>query len=212
VELSKMTIQRGQEIEIQITDFAFGGRGIGKIETENGLFVVFVDNTFPGQFVRAKIDIKRKNHAEAKLLEIIKRSEYETETQFQEISGGPTFEFQLEIQEKFKQESTIEIFSRLSGIKDAHLKFDTFISSPEHYFYRNKMEYSFSSIEYCLETNTEKDAAFSLGFKRRGTWWKVESLNKASGLFDKEWEDKLFLIRNFLEKNRITCLAPTKKK
>ena len=136
MELSKMTIQRGQEIEIQITDFAFGGRGIGKIETENGLFVVFVDNTFPGQFVRAKIDIKRKNHAEAKLLEIIKRSEYETETQFQEISGGPYIRIPIKIQEKFKQESTIEIFSRLSGIKDAHLKFDAFISSPEHYFYR----------------------------------------------------------------------------
>ena len=37
-----MTIQRGQEIEFQITDYAFGGRGIGKVETENGLFVVFV--------------------------------------------------------------------------------------------------------------------------------------------------------------------------
>ena len=47
VELSKITLQRGQEIEIKITDYAFGGRGIGKIQTENGLFVVFVDNTFP---------------------------------------------------------------------------------------------------------------------------------------------------------------------
>ena len=35
------------------------------------------------------------------------------------------------------------------------------------------------------------DDAFALGFKRRGTWWKVESLNKASGLFDEEWETKL---------------------
>ena len=47
MELSKITLQRGQEIEIKITDYAFGGRGIGKIQTENGLFVVFVDNTFP---------------------------------------------------------------------------------------------------------------------------------------------------------------------
>ena len=66
MELSKITLQRGQEIEIKITDYAFGGRGIGKIQTENGLFVVFVDNTFPGQTVRVKIDAKRKNHAEAK--------------------------------------------------------------------------------------------------------------------------------------------------
>ena len=46
------------------------------------------------------------------------------------------------------------------------------------------MEYSFSCIEHCLESNMEKDDAFALGFKRRGTWWKVESLNKPSGLFD----------------------------
>ena len=113
MELSKITLQRGQEIEIKITDYAFGGRGIGKIQTENGLFVIFVDNTFPGQTVRVKIDAKRKNHAEAKLLEIIERSEHETQAQFQEISGGPYIHVPIEIQEKFKQESTIETFSRL---------------------------------------------------------------------------------------------------
>ena len=43
------SMHRGQEIELKITDYAFGGRGIAKIETENGHFVVFVDNTFPGQ-------------------------------------------------------------------------------------------------------------------------------------------------------------------
>ena len=42
------------------------------------------------------------------------------------------------------------------------------------------MEYSFSSIEHNPKTGEEKDDAFALGFKRRGTWWKVESLNKPS--------------------------------
>ena len=73
--------QRGQEVELQITDYAFGGRGLAKIDSEDGQFVVFVDNTFPGQFVRAKIDVKRKKYAEAKLIEILKRSEQETQTQ-----------------------------------------------------------------------------------------------------------------------------------
>jgi hypothetical protein len=52
------------------------------------------------------------------------------------------------------------------------------------------MEYSFSSIEHDLVLNEEKDDAFALGFKRRGTWWKVESLNKESGLFDQELENR----------------------
>jgi 23S rRNA (uracil1939-C5)-methyltransferase len=203
-------MHRGQEIELKITDYAFGGRGIAKIETENGHFVVFVDNTFPGQLVKAKIDVKRKSFAEAKLVEIIERSPLETETKYQEISGGPYIRIPVEEQEKVKKESTITTFSRISGI-NLDNKFDAFISSPNHYFYRNKMEYSFSSIEHCLETDTEIDDAFALGFKRRGTWWKVESLNKASGLFDEEWETKLKEIRVFLKTTGLTAWHPPKK-
>ena len=73
------------------------------------------------------------------------------------------------------------------------------------------MEYSFSCIEHCLDTNKEKDDAFALGFKRRGTWWKVESLNKPSGLFDKEWEEKLIQLRIFLEKTGLKAWHPPKK-
>ena len=203
-------MHRGQEIDIRITDYAFGGRGIAKIETENGAFVIFVDNTFPGQLVRAKIDVKRKSYAEAKLVEILERSHLETETQFQEISGGPYIRIPVEVQEKVKQESTITTFSRISGI-NLDNKFDAFISSPNHYFYRNKMEYSFSSIEHCLDTDKELDDAFALGFKRRGTWWKVESLNKASGLFDEEWETKLKEIRIFLKATGLPAWHPPKK-
>lgn len=204
------SMQRGQEIELKITDYAYGGRGIAKIETENGAFVVFVDNTFPGQLVKAKIDVKRKSFAEAKLIKILERSPLESETQFQEISGGPYIRVPVEEQEKVKKESTITTFSRISGINLVD-KFDAFISAPNHYYYRNKMEYSFSSIEHCLETDAEIDEAFALGFKRRGTWWKVESLNKASGLFDEEWETKLKEIRIFLKETGLSAWHPPKK-
>ena len=186
---------RGEVVELEITDFAFGGRGIAKIPTEDGHYIVFVDNAFPGQLVKAKIDTKRKRHAEAKLLEILRRSDVEKVGEYQEISGGPYIFVPVEIQEEYKKKSTLEVFSRISGIRDLETKFDEFISSPDHYFYRNKMEYSFSCIEHDLETNEEKDEAFALGFKRRGTWWKVESLNKPSGMFDEQWETVLKEVR-----------------
>ncbi|MEN9699120.1 MAG: hypothetical protein RLZZ301_318 [Bacteroidota bacterium] len=204
-------IHRGQELELKITDYAFGGRGIAKLETENGQYIVFVDNAFPGQLVRVKIETKRKTFAEAKLLEVVARSEHETVSQFQEISGGPYIHVPVALQEKYKQESTISTFSRLSGLSDTLAKFDGFISSPAHYFYRNKMEYSFSCIEHDLATNEELDDAFALGFKRRGTWWKVESLNKASGLFDEAWENKLHEIRNYLKATGLPAWHPPKK-
>ena len=43
------------------------------------------------------------------------------------------------------------------------------------------------------------DDTFSLGFKRKGTWWIVENLDTDSGLFDKELESRLNEIRKYLK-------------
>jgi len=76
---------RGELVTLTIDAYAFGGRGIAKIPTEDSHFIVFVDNAFPGQVVKAKIDVKRKHHAEAKLVEVIKRSPLEVVSDYQEI-------------------------------------------------------------------------------------------------------------------------------
>ncbi|MFN6015006.1 MAG: TRAM domain-containing protein, partial [Flavobacteriales bacterium] len=202
---------RGETVDLEIADYAFGGRGIARIPTEEGSYVVFIDNTFPGQLVKARIETKRKRHAEAKLLEVLRRSEDEVALPFQEISGGPYIYVPVELQEAFKKQSTLDVFGRISNIRAIDERFDEFISSPKHFFYRNKMEYSFSSIEHDLEIGEELDDAFALGFKRRGTWWKVESLNKPSGLFDEEWETLLWEIREFLKKTGLPAWHPPKK-
>jgi len=204
-------IKRADVLELEITGYAFGGRGIAKIPTENGEYVVFVDNSFPGQTVRARVAKKRKRYAEAKLIDVIERSPLEKISEFQEISGGPYIYVPIEEQIKVKQESTLEVFRRIGGIENPMDKFDEFISSPEHFFYRNKMEYSFSCIEHDRETGEDIDDAFALGFKRRGTWWKVESLDKPSGMFDKEWETILIEVREFLKATGLTAWHPPKK-
>jgi len=66
------------------------------------------------------------------------------------------------------------------------------------------MEYSFSAIGYDHEKNTDVDE-FTLGFKRRGTWWIGDNLDKDSGIFDKELEDNLIKIKEYCE---ATGLAP----
>ena len=203
--------KRGERVELEITDFAFGGRGIAKISSDNQRGIIFVPNTYPGQRVKVMISAKKKKHYEAKLLNILKRSPIEKINNFQEISGAPYIFVPVKEQERIKEDSTLETFRRLSGIQEIREVFDAFISAPEHFFYRNKMEYSFSSIEHCLQTDSEKDDAFALGFKRRGTWWKVESLNKASGLFDQEWEEKLKKIRKYLKNTGLKAWHPPQK-
>ncbi len=204
-------MKRGDLITVTITDYAFGGKGIAKVETEHGEYVVFVDNTFPGQTVEARIAKKRKRFAEAKLVEIIERSSIEVLTDFQEISGGPYIYVPISEQERVKQESTLEVFRRIGGIKYPLEVFDTFISSPEHYYYRNKMEYSFSSIEHDIKTGEERDDAFALGFKRRGTWWKVETLEQPSGLFDEQWESVLNELRLLFKSSGLPAWHPPQK-
>ncbi|MFN5418434.1 MAG: 23S rRNA (uracil(1939)-C(5))-methyltransferase RlmD [Flavobacteriia bacterium] len=204
-------MNRGDIIELQITDFAFGGKGIAKIPTEQGDYIVFVENTFPGQKVKAKVDVKRKRHAECKLIEVMERSSDEISLDYQEISGAPYIFVPITMQEQYKKETTLDLYRKLANIQDVKDKFDTFISSPNHFNYRNKMEYSFSSIEHDIVTGEEKDDAFALGFKRRGTWWKVESLNKESGLFDQQWENNLYKVREFLLNTGLPAWHPPKK-
>lgn len=202
---------RGEVVELTVTGYAFGGRGVSKVKTEDGEYVVFIDNTFPGQRVEARIAKKKKRYAEAKFLSVLERSPLEKVSEFQEISGAPYIYVPVELQEKEKKDSTLEIFRRIGNIREPELKFDTFITSPEHYFYRNKMEYSFSSIEHDMETGEELDDAFALGFKRRGTWWKVESLNKPSGMFDEQFETILKELKELLQSTGLPAWHPPKK-
>lgn len=204
-------MNRGDIIELDITGFAFGGNGIAKIPTAEGDFVLFVENAFPGQKVRAKIEKKRKRHAECKLVEVIERSPEEKMLDYQEISGAPYIFVPVGIQENWKKTTTLDLYRKIAHIERPETVFDAFVSSPLHYNYRNKMEYSFSCIEHDVFTGEEKDNAFALGFKRRGTWWKVENLNKQSGLFDIQWETELINIRNFLQNTGLPAWHPPRK-
>ena len=95
---------RGEIVTLEINAYAFGGRGVAKIPSEDSYFIVFVDNAFPGQLVKAKIDVKRKNHAEAKLIEVLRRSSVEKLNDFQEISGAPYLFVPISKQQEVKKE------------------------------------------------------------------------------------------------------------
>lgn len=205
-----MSLKRGDIIEVDIIDVAFGGNGIAKISTEQGDFVVFIPNTLTGQKVSARITNKRKKHAECKLVEIIEKSHLETDMPFQPISGAPFINLPIEVQKDFKYNSCINIYKRIGKCNTINDIFDEYIESPEIYHYRNKMEYSFSAIGYNLEKNEEFDG-FALGFKKRGTWWIVENLDKDSGMFDAEFENKLKEIRVFCQNSGLPAWHPPKK-
>jgi 23S rRNA (uracil-5-)-methyltransferase RumA len=189
-------VKKNQVLELKIEDYAFGGKGIARIKSEEGSFVVFVSNTLPGQLVKAQIQKSSKNYAEAKLIDVLELSKDEIEVPFQDIPGAPYIQLPIELQHQYKKESTLSLFERIGKVENIKDLFDTFITSPNVFHYRNKMEYGFSAIGYDRITKRDKDE-FTLGFKRRGVWWMGDNLEKDSGLFDKQMEDHLKSIRHY---------------
>lgn len=192
-------VKKNQVLELTIEDYAFGGKGIARIKSEEGSFVVFVPNTLPGQLVKVQISKSSKNYAEAKLIDVLKPSENEVEVPFQDIPGAPYIQLPIELQHQYKKESTLSLFKRIGKVENIEDLFDEFVTSPNVFHYRNKMEYGFSAIGYDRVHKTDKDE-FTLGFKRRGVWWMGDNLEKDSGLFDKQMEDNLKNIREYCQK------------
>ena len=197
-------VKRNQILELKIEDYAFGGKGIARIHSDEGSFVIFVPNTLPGQLVKAQIKKSSKKYAEAKLIDVLQASENEIEVPFQDIPGAPYIQLPIHLQHQYKKESTLSLFKRIGKVADIEDLFDEFITSPNVFHYRNKMEYGFSAIGYDRVVKRDKDE-FTLGFKRRGVWWMGDNLEKDSGLFDKHFEDHLKNIRKYCLE---TGLAP----
>ena len=189
-------VKKNQVLELRIEDYAFGGKGIARIKSEEGSFVIFVPNTLPGQLVKAQISKSSKNYAEAKLIDVLEPSKDEDEVPFQDIPGAPYIQLPIELQHKYKKESTLTLFKKIGKVENIEDLFDEFVSSPNLFHYRNKMEYGFSAIGYDRIAKRDKDE-FTLGFKRRGVWWMGDNLEKDSGLFDKQLEDNLKNIRQY---------------
>ena len=189
-------VKKNQVLALKIEEYAFGGKGIAKIRSEEGDFVVFVPNTLPGQLVKVQISKSSKKYAEAKLIDVLEPSEDEVEVAFQDIPGAPYIQLPIELQHQYKKESTLSLFKRIGKVANIEDLFDEFVSSPNVFHYRNKMEYGFSAIGYDRIAKRDKDE-FTLGFKRRGVWWMGDNLNKDSGLFDKQMEDELMNIRSY---------------
>jgi 23S rRNA (uracil1939-C5)-methyltransferase len=70
VTLSIDAPRAGAEVELEITDLARGGRGVGRASR----LVVFVEGGLPGERLRARIRSVRRGFAEAELLSVLEPS------------------------------------------------------------------------------------------------------------------------------------------
>ena len=193
-----------------IEDMAFGGKGIARVETEKGPFVVFVQNAFPGQVVDAQVAKCKARHAECRLLRVVEPADFEVNLPYQPIPGAPYATVPMEKQHEWKARTALDLYRKIGEVEDLDTLYQGFVPSPLDWHYRNKMEYSFSEIRHDLETD-EKVDDFGLGFKHRGTWWAVENLDADSGLFDELVESTLHKVREWCEATGLPAWHPPKR-
>ncbi len=180
-------MKKGGLLELEITGYAFEGKGVAKIikelrspnEENAKKFVVFVDGSYPGDKVIAKIRKIRSSYAEAKVKEILTKSPLRIKANckyFGVCGGCKAQDLDYEQQTKFKEEQVKDIFERIGGFND--LNIEPIIPAEKIFYYRNKMEYSFADKRWLSENEIGSmqeipDKDFALGLHIPGLYDKV---------------------------------------
>jgi 23S rRNA (uracil1939-C5)-methyltransferase len=164
---------------IEVVDTGHKGKAVAK--TQDGQ-VVFVDNAIPGDVVDAKTYKKRRRYYQAKPIKFVKYSEYRTEPVCEHfgVCGGCKWQnMQYQKQLDFKQKSVEENLKRIGHLKLPEIS--PILPSEDIYFYRNKMEFSFSNSRWLtqveIDNKGEIEQKNALGFHIPGMWDKILDLN-----------------------------------
>jgi len=168
-----MKIKRGLQTEVEISDVAFGGRGLVRLDG----MAVFVDQTVPGDRAIIRIVRKKKNYAEARVIDLIQSSPDRiiAPCEYSGFCGGCKWQFlKYEQQLIYKRQHVLDSLEHIGRIKDT-LVHDT-IPSELIFGYRNKMEFSCSDRRWLLPHElgqADVDIGFALGLHVPGTFHKV---------------------------------------
>lgn len=159
-----------------------GAKGVAVGKTEEGK-TVLVSGAVPGDVVNARVKKAKSKYFEAETVEILERSPYRVEPKcihFGVCGGCKWQNLSYEKQLDFKESEVLNNIRRIGGIDG----FETLpiLGSDEQYFYRNKMEFSFSDSRWLTldEVNSSEniDDKNALGFHIPGMWSKILDLKE----------------------------------
>lgn len=159
-----------------------GARGKTVAKAPDGR-VIFLTNTVPGDVVDVRTGKKRKAYYEGTAIKFHKLSEKRAEPvceHFEYCGGCKWQHMKYEDQLYYKEK---EVTNNLTRIGHLELpKVTSILGCKNTYFYRNKMEFSFSSNRWLTyeEINSEEevDNRNALGFHISGMWDKILDINK----------------------------------
>ncbi|MDQ3194748.1 MAG: TRAM domain-containing protein, partial [Bacteroidota bacterium] len=147
-------IKKNDELIVKISELSSEGKGISRLE--DGL-VIFSEGTLPGDEILIQIRKKKSNYAEAKLIKIIKGSEFRVEPvcRYFGICGGCKIQnYDYLKQLEFKTTVVKDAFERIG--KFTGLTVPDALYSDNIFYYRNKMEFSFSDDAWVTDAPGQK--------------------------------------------------------
>lgn len=165
-------MKKGDTIELNITDYAFEGKGIAKLnkeiikpgsgeaekkdDAEN--YVVFVNGAYPDDKVKVRLLKIKGSYAVGKAVEVLNASGLRTEPKckyFGTCGGCRQQDLKYDKQIYYKQKHVEEIFEHIGNLTGYDFK--EIIPSENEFFYRNKMEFSFSDKRWLMKSEIGSD-------------------------------------------------------
>ena len=163
-----------------VTDAGAKGKSIAKAPDGR---VIFISNAVPGDVVDIQTMKQRKAYYEGKAIKIHEYSPKRTEPvckHFGTCGGCKWQNMHYDYQLEYKQREVVNNLQRLGKIELPEI---TPISgSKDIYFYRNKMEFSFSDSKWLTLKQIQSDEIIedrnALGFHIPGMWDKILDIDK----------------------------------
>jgi len=195
----------------QIKVLDAGAKGVSVAKAPDGK-VVFIPNVVPGDVVDVQTFKKRKSFYEGKAVHFHELSEHRVEPVCQHfgVCGGCKWQNMNYTQQLYYKQN--EVLNHLQRIGKIELPdFEPILGSEKKFFYRNKMEFSFSNSRWLTdaEISSTEDLGNrnALGFHIPKMWDKILDINKCH-----LQEDPSNAIRNevrdFANKHGLTFFNP----
>ncbi|MGB7395740.1 MAG: 23S rRNA (uracil(1939)-C(5))-methyltransferase RlmD [Pricia sp.] len=202
--------KRRQEFEnVEVIDAGAKGKTIGKAPDGR---VIFLTNTVPGDVVDVQTTKKRKSYFEGVATRFHHLSEKRTEPECQHfgVCGGCKWQdMGYEHQLFYKQKEVENNLRRIGHLELPEVS--PIIGSAKQYFYRNKMEFSFSDSRWLtleeIQSDREIRDKHALGFHIPGMWDKILDIKKCHLQQDPSNAIRLEA-RNFAVDNNLSFFNP----
>jgi 23S rRNA (uracil1939-C5)-methyltransferase len=209
--ICKMARKKKQQIFENIEVIDAGARGKTVAKAPDGR-VIFLTNTVPGDVVDIKTGRKRKAYYEGTAVKFHKFSNKRTEPvceHFEYCGGCKWQNMSYKHQLAYKENEVLNNLKRIGHLDLPEVT--PILGCEKTYFYRNKMEFSFSNSRWLTleEINSAKeiDNKNACGFHISGMWDKILDIKKCHLQEDPSNDIRNF-IKNFGIKNNLDFFNP----